>query len=94
MLVNARSFRDGYIFKEVACKGLQVVDGLPPMDELQKFNAAKVATAAEGEEGADDDVTGMGALMAALPAQASGGLLRAPVVHLSRRNCCPTRFPP
>lgn len=72
--VLPRRFRDGYIFKDVAVKTLQLVDGVPPVDELQRFNSAS-AELREDQEGGD--TTGLSALLAALPAEgASAGKAR------------------
>ena len=55
-------FVDGYLLKDVSIRGLLPVDGVPPLDEVQKFAAvgqaaADAAAAEEDEEdyGHDDD---------------------------------------
>jgi transcription elongation factor SPT5 len=48
VLNNSQRFSKGYLVKTVAMKGLTLEEGLPPLDELQRFNAAQN----DGDEGA------------------------------------------
>jgi len=41
ILNNSQRFSKGYLVKTVAMKGLTLEEGLPPLDELQRFNAAQ-----------------------------------------------------
>ncbi len=53
ILNNSQRFSKGYLVKAVAMKGLTLEDGLPPLDELQRFNAA--------QNDGDDGASGSGA---------------------------------
>ncbi|KAG7669634.1 hypothetical protein Ndes2437B_g05814 [Nannochloris sp. 'desiccata'] len=52
ILNNSQRFSKGYLVKTVAMKGLTLEEGLPPLDELQRFNAA--------QNDGDDGVSGSG----------------------------------
>lgn len=49
ILNGTNRFHDGYLVKTVSLKSLSLEESLPPLDELQRFNAA-----AQGEAAADD----------------------------------------
>lgn len=40
VLNGSQRFSEGYLIKSVAVKGLALEDGLPPLDDLQRFQAA------------------------------------------------------
>jgi transcription elongation factor SPT5 len=57
ILNNSQRFSKGYLVKTVAMKGLTLEEGLPPLDELQRFNAAQN----DGDDGASGSGAGGGA---------------------------------
>jgi transcription elongation factor SPT5 len=60
-LPSSSSYVDGYLVKDVSVKGLAPSDGVPPLDEVQRFAAAGAAgraaarAAGAGGGGSDDD---------------------------------------
>ena len=42
LLNGAQRFEDGYLLKQVAVKSLLLEEALPPLDELQRFNQARL----------------------------------------------------
>ena len=56
ILNNNQRFSRGYLIKEVSIKSLSVEEGLPPLDELQRFNSAQQ----DGDDGgAGGDLTSL-----------------------------------
>lgn len=54
ILNNSQRFSRGYLIKTVAIKSLNLEDGIPPLDELQRFNSA--------QQDGDDGMGGAGDL--------------------------------
>ncbi|KAL6785123.1 hypothetical protein ACKKBG_A02530 [Auxenochlorella protothecoides x Auxenochlorella symbiontica] len=54
VLNGSQRFSEGYLIKSVAVKGLALEDGLPPLDDLQRFQAAAQGGGGGGGGGAGD----------------------------------------
>ncbi|GAX85054.1 hypothetical protein CEUSTIGMA_g12474.t1 [Chlamydomonas eustigma] len=69
LMLGSHRFINGYVERTVAIKFLMVLDGMPPLEEMSRFNAAGLDP--EGQGNAGGGAGDLSSLMATLPADAS-----------------------